>query len=155
MFHETGRLIEVLLSWFAPCKAIKVSPGFRIPGTGFHSISVQLGFWIPSLLVFRILWAVFRIPKHSIPDYTSKILTNSEFHKQKVLGFRNPNSLGSEVDGLNSGLSHVNFTLKMTTAYRFLKLQSISTTLLFRTTITRMIIFQQLLSCWNMNIGTS
>ena len=41
-------------SGFAPCKGIQDSlgfwiprHGFRIPGTGFQSLSVELGFWIP------------------------------------------------------------------------------------------------------------
>ena len=36
--------------------------GFRIPGTGFWYLSVELGFWFQLLDGFRIPWAVFRIP---------------------------------------------------------------------------------------------
>ena len=36
--------------------------GFRIPGTGFWYLSVELGFWLQLLDGFRIPWAVFRIP---------------------------------------------------------------------------------------------
>ena len=50
--------------------------GFRIPGTGFPSLSVELGFWIP--------WAVFWIVKPRIPHSTSKNFSDSEFHKQNL-----------------------------------------------------------------------
>ena len=43
--------------------------GFRIPGTRFQPLSAELGF--QSLVRFRILSAVFRIPKPRIPDSTS------------------------------------------------------------------------------------
>ena len=36
--------------------------GFRMPGTGFQSLSVELGFWIQSLVGFWIPWAVCRVP---------------------------------------------------------------------------------------------
>ena len=45
--HANGRVVT-------PCKGIKDSlgfwilhPGFRIPGTGFRSLLVKFGFWIP------------------------------------------------------------------------------------------------------------
>ena len=59
--------------------------GFRIPGTGFQSLSVKLGFWIP--------WAAFGIPNPRIPEFTSKSSTDSGFHKQKFSIFQNPDSL--------------------------------------------------------------
>ena len=37
-------------------------------------IQDSFGFWIPS--------TVFRIPKPKIPDYTSKIFSDSGFHRQ-------------------------------------------------------------------------
>ena len=40
--------------------------GFRIPGTGFQSLSVERGFWIPTFSGFRIPWAVFWIPEPRI-----------------------------------------------------------------------------------------
>ena len=76
----------------APCKVIQDSlgfwipwNGFRIPGTGFQSLSVKLGFWIP--------WAAFGIPNPRIPEFTSKTSTVSGFHKQKFSIFQNPDSL--------------------------------------------------------------
>ena len=42
--------------------------GFRSPGTGFQSLSVERGFWIPPFSGFRIPWAVFRIPEPRIPQ---------------------------------------------------------------------------------------
>ena len=57
-----------------------VHSGFRIPGTGFQSLSVELGFCI----------SIFR----AIPDSLSCILVSkaqdSGFHKQNFLGFRIP-----------------------------------------------------------------
>ena len=46
--------------------------GFRIPGTGFQSLSVELGFWIPIV--------------SGIPDSLSSF-PDSGFHKQKFIGF--------------------------------------------------------------------
>ena len=68
--------------------------GFRIPGTGFQSLPVELGFWIPWALL------IFRIPKPRVPD--SKIFSDFGFHKQKFSGFRNSDSLTwSEVKVVN------------------------------------------------------
>ena len=39
--------------------------GFRIPGAGFQFLSVEPD----SLAGFQIPWAVFHIPKPSIPDF--------------------------------------------------------------------------------------
>ena len=50
---------------------------FQIPGTGFQYLSVELGFWIPIVSGFRILWAVLQIPKHRISDSTSKNFSDS------------------------------------------------------------------------------
>ena len=62
--------------------------GFRIPGTGFQSLPVELGFWIPWPLL------IFRIPKPRVPDFG--------FHQQKFSGFRNSDSLTwSEVKDVN------------------------------------------------------
>ena len=55
------------------------SSGFRIPGTGFQSLSVELGYWI--LIVSGIqdsLSCIFWDPKAN----------DSGFHKQNVPGFR-------------------------------------------------------------------
>ena len=59
--------------------------GFRLPGTGFQSLPVELGFWI--------LWAllIFQIPMPRVPD--SNIFSDFGFHKQKFSGFRNSDSL--------------------------------------------------------------
>ena len=77
----------------APCKGFEDSlefwiqcRGFRILGTGFQSLSVELGIWIPIILGFQIPWAVFRIPKLRIPP----------FHKHEFPGFRNSDSLTGE-----------------------------------------------------------
>ena len=74
----------------APCKGFQDSlgfwiqcRGFRIPGTGFQSSSVELGISIPIILGFQIPWAVFRIPKPRIPP----------FHKHEFPAFRNSDSL--------------------------------------------------------------
>ena len=52
--------------------------GFRIPGTGFHYLSVELGFWFQLLVGFRISWAVFWIPKPSIPDSIIEFFRNPD-----------------------------------------------------------------------------
>ena len=54
--------------------------GFQIPGTGFQSLSVELGFWIP---------IVSGIPDSMscIPDSKTR---DSGFHKQNFSGFRVP-----------------------------------------------------------------
>ena len=54
--------------------------GFRIPGTGFQSLSVELRFWIP--IVSGIPDSLSCIPDSKAQD--------SGFHKQKFLEFRNP-----------------------------------------------------------------
>ena len=58
---------------FASCKGIQDSLGFWIP---CHEFRI-LGTWFQSLVGFRILWAVFWIPKLRIPDSTSKNCTDS------------------------------------------------------------------------------
>ena len=58
---------------FASCKGIQASLGFWIPCHGFRI----LGTWFQSLVGFRILWAVFWIPKLRIPDSSSKNCTDS------------------------------------------------------------------------------
>ena len=63
-------------------------PGFQIPGTGFRSLLVKFGFWIP---IFS-----------RVPDSLSCILDSkaqdSGFHKKKLPGFRNPHFLDMERD---------------------------------------------------------
>ena len=53
--------------------------------TGFQSLSVELGFWIPIIVGFRIPWAVFRIPQTTFPG--------AGFHRQNVPGFPDSNTL--------------------------------------------------------------
>ena len=57
-----------------------VDSRFQIPGTGFQSLSVELGFWIP---------IVSGIPDSMscIPDSKTR---DSGFHKQNFSGFRVP-----------------------------------------------------------------
>ena len=59
--------------------------GFRIPGTGFQYLSVEVGFGISIVSGIRIPQAVFRIPKPRILDSISKIFPDS--------GFQNPDFL--------------------------------------------------------------
>ena len=81
------KCIAVTLLWifwipdffFAQCKEIQDSLALwiphlrlRIPSTGFRPLLVDLGFWFQSLVGFRIPYALFRIPKPAIPDFTSK-----------------------------------------------------------------------------------
>ena len=61
--------------------------GFWIPDTEFQSLLVKLGFWIT---------IVSGIPDSSscIPDLKAQ---DSEFHKQKVPGFRIPQAKNSRI----------------------------------------------------------
>ena len=59
---------DILGFWIPP-------RGCRIAGTGFQSLSVELGFLIP--IVSGIPWAVIRIPKPRIPDSSSKHFPDS------------------------------------------------------------------------------
>ena len=56
--------------------------GFRIPGTGFLYLSVELGFWVP--IVSGIPDSLSCTPDSKTQD--------SRFHKQKFLRFRDPDS---------------------------------------------------------------
>ena len=67
--------------------------GFQIPGTGFQSLSVELGFRIPIVNVSRITRVVFRIPKPRIPDSNRKISLDYGFHMPQFCTFWYPNSL--------------------------------------------------------------
>ena len=75
------------LHLFALCKGIQdrlgfwiPRCGFQIPGTGFQSLSVELGFWIP--IVSGIPDSVSCIPDSKTRD--------SGFHKQNFPVFRVP-----------------------------------------------------------------
>ena len=59
---------------------------FRIAGTGLHSLSVELGFWIP---------IASGIPDSlsCIADSTSKFFSDFGFHAQNFSGFHNQDSL--------------------------------------------------------------
>ena len=62
--------------------------GFRIAGTGFHSLSVELGFWIP------IASGIPDFFMSCISDSTSKFFSDfGRFHKPNFSGFQNPDSL--------------------------------------------------------------
>ena len=72
-------------SGFAPCKGIQDSlgfwiprHGFRIPGTGFQSLSVEPGFWIP--IASGVADSLSCIPDAKARD--------SGFHMQIFSGFR-------------------------------------------------------------------
>ena len=76
--------------------------GFRIAGTGFHSLSVELGFWIP------IASGIPDFFMSCIPDSTSKFFSDfGRFHKPNFSGFQNP-------DSLTSGELNVSFFLPST-----------------------------------------
>ena len=75
-----------LIRLIAPCQGNQDSlgfwnprRGFRISGTGFQSLSVELGFWIPSAIQCDsgFLSAVFWIQKPRIADSTSKNFPDS------------------------------------------------------------------------------
>ena len=62
-----GKWIQDISGSWIPCH------GFRILDTGFRIICQwNLDSRYHSLMGFRILWAVFWIPKSRIPDFTSK-----------------------------------------------------------------------------------
>ena len=65
---------------------------FRIPGTGFQSLSKELGFWILIVSGLLKLYSGLqraaqdsRFHKQNFPDFGS--------HRQKFSAFRNPDSL--------------------------------------------------------------
>ena len=60
--------------------------GFRIPGTHFQFLSVELGFWIP--IVSAIPDSLSCIPDSNswISDYISKIFLDSGVHRHLTLG---------------------------------------------------------------------
>ena len=62
-------------------------------GTGFQSLTVELGFCIP--IFRRVADSLSCIPDFTGQDsgFYEQILPDSGFHKQKFLGFRNPESL--------------------------------------------------------------
>ena len=74
--------------------------GSRIPGTGFQSLSVELGYWIPIV--------------SGIPEFLDSKAQDFEFHKQKFHGFLFPHSLTWGETFL--GWIHVNIFLKLHTA---------------------------------------
>ena len=78
----------------AQCKGIKYS-GPHSVDSGFKYLSVELGFWIQN--VSRIPDSLSCIPVSEahgrIPDPTSKIFPDLEFHKQKFPGFLNLDSI--------------------------------------------------------------
>ena len=68
--------------------------GFRVGDFRLCQRNLDSGFqslrWAGSglLVGFRILWAIFRIPKPRIADSTCKFFSDSGFHKQKLPAFR-------------------------------------------------------------------
>ena len=75
--------------------------GFWIPGTGFQSLQVELGFWI--LIVSGIPDCLSCIPYSKTQD--------SGFHEQKFPGFRNLDSLTWGEDAIDLSLRWVFFKL--------------------------------------------
>ena len=72
------------------CKGIQDSlwfwiprPKFRIPGTGFRSLLVKFGYWIP--IFTRVLYSLSCIPDSKAQD--------SGFHEKKLPGVRNSDFL--------------------------------------------------------------
>ena len=70
-----------------------VDSGFYAMDSGFQVLNFSLcegnfdsGF--QSLVRFQVSRAVFRIPKPRIPDFTSKIISESGFNKQESPGLR-------------------------------------------------------------------
>ena len=94
-------------SSFTPCKGIIQHSlglciprcGFRIPGTGFQSLSRELGFWIP--IVIGIPDSFSCIPDSKTQDFG--------FHKQNFLGFRIPQQGLKFKFGFGSTCDDVNF----------------------------------------------
>ena len=81
----SNKMLNGFNSGFAPCKGIQDSlgfwiprHGFRIPGTGFQSLSVELGFWIP--IASGVADSLSCIPDAKARD--------SGFHMQIFSGFR-------------------------------------------------------------------
>ena len=74
--------------------------GSRIPGTGFQSFSVELGYWIAIV--------------NGIPEFLHSNAQDSEFHKQIFHGFWIPHSLTWGETFL--GWIYVNIFLKLPTA---------------------------------------
>ena len=67
--------------------------GFRIPGTGFPSLSVELGFWIPSAIQCdsRFLSCILDSEAQN-SGFHKQNSPDSGFHKQKFPGFQKPDS---------------------------------------------------------------
>ena len=64
--------------------------GFQVLDFGPSEWDLDSGF--QSLVGFRILWAVFRIPEPRIPDSTNKI-SRIQDSRNKILSDSNPDSL--------------------------------------------------------------
>ena len=83
-YHGVFLSFFILLRHLAPCEGIQdslglwtPSRGFRIPRTGFQSLSVELGFRIPIVLGFLELFSGFlslgfrfRIPRAAISQFS-------------------------------------------------------------------------------------
>ena len=68
-FHSTGTLLYNQNQHFAPDKGIHVVDfGFQVLNFSLYQWSLDAG--PQSLVGFRILSAIFRIPKPRIPDYS-------------------------------------------------------------------------------------
>ena len=65
-----------------------VDSGF--PGTGFRSLSVGLGIWMPIFRGFADSLSCIPDSKAQDSGFHEKIFPDSGFHKQKFLGFRIP-----------------------------------------------------------------
>ena len=79
--------------------------GCRIAGTGFQSLSVELGFWIP--IVSGIPWAVIWIPKPRIPDSTSKHVPDLEYGFPYILPWSWGAFWARDYKGDREGIPHI------------------------------------------------
>ena len=98
VFPYLKRIQDSLGFWIAYC-------GFRIPGTGFQFLSLELIFWTPTAIVSGIPDSLSCIPDSKTQD--------PGFPEQKFPAFWNPHSLtwGETLDGYSCFLGDRSFRL--------------------------------------------
>ena len=67
--------------------------GFWIPGTGFQSLSVELGFWISVINGIRDFLSCIPDSKAQDSTFHEQNFSDLGFHRQKIHGFWNPDTL--------------------------------------------------------------